>query len=289
MNKIELERLSKELIDLKLDNFEQRGKELVNLIYNYQKENNDNLIIIKKIIEPLKDSFLLDKNKLCVKIISFLIQSESENHPNLINFLRKKGFGDSKPLAEDLENRYNNIICKSKKLNNIEKEKIKKVFLLSRATLGAEFLISSMIVRKVLREVPNSKIIFIDSMDYANKFFIHPRIENISSFVKAGKKKDLKFNRNNISWIDRLMYPLLIHEFINKNIKGLSDDEWIVIDPDSRLSQTGILPICAEKNYFFISLSLDKLEQKSFSEGNYQKIKQIGELINIKLKRVNKK
>lgn len=117
----------------------------------------------------------------------------------------------------------------------------KRVFVLSRITLGADVAISSIVMDAAKKRFPCSQIIFVSPHKNYELFEADPRIAHLEApYVREG------------SLADRLsVFPALR--------EALWDKDAIVIDPDSRLTQLGLLPVCPEENYFFF-------ESRSYGE-----------------------
>jgi ADP-heptose:LPS heptosyltransferase len=103
------------------------------------------------------------------------------------------------------------------------------VYLLSRVTLGADVAITSVILDGMKHRFPASRIVFAGPAKSFELFSADPRIEHLP--VPYGRSGSLR------SCIG--IFP------------ELSEPHSIVIDPDSRLTQLGLLPICQEESYYF--------------------------------------
>src|SRR5207245_8731657 len=78
-----------------------------------------------------------------------------------------------------------------------------------------------------------TRIVLVSSPQSWELFAADPRIEHAPvSYLRSGSVAERLAQRS-------LLLPLL------------SLPESIVIDPDSRLTQLGLLPVCPEENYFF--------------------------------------
>ncbi len=109
----------------------------------------------------------------------------------------------------------------------------KRVFVLSRVTLGADVAVTSVALDAVKRRFPRARIIFTGTRKAWELFETDPRLEWLP--VDYGRGATLA---------GRLAaWEALRHE--------LDDAGAIVVDPDSRLTQLGLLPVCAEERYFF--------------------------------------
>jgi ADP-heptose:LPS heptosyltransferase len=100
------------------------------------------------------------------------------------------------------------------------------VFVLSRVTLGAEVAITSVILDAVKRRSPGARIVLVGPRKCWELFAGDPRIEHLAVRYDGSL-------RDRIAVSPRLAEP-----------------ESIVVDPDSRITQLGLLPVCAEENYY---------------------------------------
>jgi ADP-heptose:LPS heptosyltransferase len=110
---------------------------------------------------------------------------------------------------------------------------IHNVFVLSRVTLGADIAITSIILDAAKKCFPEARIYFVGPQKAWELFAADPRLNHIAIAYGRGGTLD-----------DRLsVWPALR--------ESLSKPASIVIDPDSRLTQLGLLPICPEEDYYF--------------------------------------
>ena len=111
--------------------------------------------------------------------------------------------------------------------------KIRNVFVLSRVTLGADVAITSIILDAAKKRFPGAQIYFAGPQKAWELFEADPKLQHIA--IAYGRSGTLD---------DRLSVWQALRETVRK--------PWaIVIDPDSRLTQLGLLPICAEDDYYF--------------------------------------
>jgi hypothetical protein len=112
--------------------------------------------------------------------------------------------------------------------NNIE-----NVFVLSRVTLGADVAVTSVILDAAKQHFPNAAIWFIGPKKSWELFAGDSRLRHLSiAYGRGGTIQD------RLSVWPRLREAVCLPRSI-------------VIDPDSRLTQLGLLPICQEEDYFF--------------------------------------
>ena len=106
------------------------------------------------------------------------------------------------------------------------------VYVLSRVTLGADVAVTSVMLAGLRDRFPSARIVLVGARKNWELFAADPRIE-----------------------FEELAYPrggTLAGRLAT--VPKFADPDSIVVDPDSRLSQLGILPICpAERHFLFES------------------------------------
>jgi hypothetical protein len=104
-----------------------------------------------------------------------------------------------------------------------------RVYVLSRITLGADVAVTSVLIDAAKRRYPNAEIVFVGPRKSYEMFEADPSIRHFPApYARSG------------ALIDRL-----------RASASLQFNDGIVIDPDSRLTQLGLISICDERNYFF--------------------------------------
>ncbi|MEO7144801.1 MAG: hypothetical protein ABI165_14980, partial [Bryobacteraceae bacterium] len=130
--------------------------------------------------------------------------------------------------ARDLLARYRRIRERRELPGNI-----RRVYVLSRVTLGADVAVTSVILDAVKRRFPEAEIHFVGSQKGWELFAADRRILHTPApYARGG------------TLAERLAAGLELRE-------RLAADDRIVVDPDSRLTQLGLLPVCEEDRYFF--------------------------------------
>lgn len=111
--------------------------------------------------------------------------------------------------------------------------RVRKVFVLSRVTLGADVAITSVMLDAAKRRFPQAEILLAAGEKSWELFAADARLRWLpATYGRLGTLGD------------RLaMWPELS--------AALSQPDSLVIDPDSRLTQLGLLPVCPEESYFF--------------------------------------
>jgi len=106
---------------------------------------------------------------------------------------------------------------------------VNRVYVLSRVTLGADAAVTSAMLDAAKRRYPDAEIVFVGPRKAYEMFQADSRIRHLPApYARGG------------SLIDRL-----------RASAALWFDDGIVIDPDSRLTQLGLISVCDEDRYFW--------------------------------------
>ena len=127
-----------------------------------------------------------------------------------------------------------------------------KVLLLSRITIGADVAITSVILQRLSHFFPKAELVLIGSSKLREIYGGNPRLrfEAVDYDRRGGLLERLA------SWQEVL-------HVIGAETAGSRAEQTILVDPDSRLSQLGVLPLIDEdRNYFFNSRSHESLNRK---------------------------
>ncbi len=148
--------------------------------------------------------------------------------------------------AHELTERYMRI--RQSRLFDTNEGSVENVFVLSRVTLGADIAVTSVVLDGVKRKFPNATIWFVGPAKNWELFAADPRLRHRPIIYRRGGTIE-----------DRLSaWPVLC--------ESVCLPRSIVVDPDSRLTQLGLLPICPERDYFFFeSRSYGGLGSESLS------------------------
>jgi ADP-heptose:LPS heptosyltransferase len=105
-----------------------------------------------------------------------------------------------------------------------------RVVVLSRVTLGADVAVTSVLMAAAKRRFPQAAILFAGPRKNYELFAGDPRVTHAPvEYRRGGLRERLAV------WDD---------------LKALlSDGDTLVVDPDSRLTQLGLLPVCEEERY----------------------------------------
>jgi len=132
--------------------------------------------------------------------------------------------------ARELEERYRRI---RRPRCFRQTETIHTVFVLSRVTLGADIAVTSVLLDAARRRFPDARIRLVGGRKNHELFAGEPRIGWTP--LDYGRTAPLA---------GRLAAGLALRDL-------LAEPGAIVLDPDSRLTQLGLLPVCSEDAYYF--------------------------------------
>jgi ADP-heptose:LPS heptosyltransferase len=110
---------------------------------------------------------------------------------------------------------------------------VRRVFVLSRVTLGADVAVTSVALAAAKERFPEAEIYLVGPEKNSELFAVDSRINALP----------VAYMRSSLL-MDRLAAA--------SELKTLIDEPTtIVIDPDSRLTQLGLIPVCDDARYFF--------------------------------------
>ncbi|HUJ49459.1 MAG TPA: hypothetical protein VLW25_04650 [Bryobacteraceae bacterium] len=110
---------------------------------------------------------------------------------------------------------------------------IRNVFVFSRVTLGADVAITSVLLDAAKQRFPNARIWFAGPQKNWELFQADAAVSHLAIDYRRSGALD-----------DRLSIWGELRDAVSRPAS-------IVIDPDSRLTQLGLLPICSEEDYYF--------------------------------------
>ena len=117
---------------------------------------------------------------------------------------------------------------------------VKKVLVLSRVTLGADVAVTRPVLMSAVRAFPAAEIEFIGPRKNADLIVTgHPF-----------RHREVSYGRTALL-VDRLLAWNHLREVVQGSVEGLRSDEYLIVDPDSRLTQLGLLPVASDASYQF--------------------------------------
>jgi ADP-heptose:LPS heptosyltransferase len=105
-----------------------------------------------------------------------------------------------------------------------------RIFVLSRVTLGADIAVTSVMFAAAKRRFPHAELVFVGPRKNYELLAADPRIHHAPVEYRRGSLRE----------------RLAVWEDLRRL---LDNPQAVVIDPDSRLTQLGLLPVCPEDHY----------------------------------------
>jgi len=191
----------------------------------------DTLALFASLVERLADSFDPEAVSLYNRFFAHLIQicRRDARARSLDRELRNLGLD-----AEE------EIVARSERLRQVSRvraprdwaQDLQRVIVLSRVTLGADIAITSVILERMKRNFPSAEIVLLGGKKAAELFGGDPRLR----FNEIAYRRTGAIIERLLSWTDLLAC-----------VRGLTRDldrrEYLIVDPDTRLTQLGLLPV----------------------------------------------
>ncbi|MCP5345742.1 MAG: glycosyltransferase family 9 protein [Gammaproteobacteria bacterium] len=117
-----------------------------------------------------------------------------------------------------------------------------RIIVLSRVTIGADVAVTSVICQRIALAFPDAEIVVAGSAKLREVF-----AENSGIRIR-----DLHYSRRG-GLLERFLAWLNLLREIRAELVALSDSQYLVLDPDSRLTQLGVLPLVPGQNYRFFN------------------------------------
>jgi len=211
--------------------------------------------IFHRIVEPLADSF---DSAGCRRYARFFAQ--------VLAFCRRLPQGraiDERLTAFGLRGP-EVFLARAERLRQLHavsaqrQRRLKKVLVLSRVTLGADVAVTSVILDRMKRVAAGAEICLLGSPKTGSLFASDARIRLVP----------VEYRRSG-TLLERLDTWLALVEVVAAETAGLAAGEYLVLDPDSRLTQLGMLPVTAsEESYRFF-------EGRSFAREGVNRLGQL--------------
>ena len=190
------------------------------------------------IIEPLNDSFNVADRDVYYEIFSYVIQLIRE----LPEAVRIDKTLESFDLftQQDLLDRVRDLILPDKVWHG-HRNNVKKVFVLSRVTIGADVAVTSIIIERSKKLFPNARICFLAN---SKNYELFGGEENIKIIPMDYQRRGGLISRLE-SWLHAL-------ESINSETKDMGSGEYAIIDSNSRVTQLGLLPLVEKDTGYYL-------------------------------------
>ena len=188
-------------------------------------------VLFTKLVEPLADSFKPSAVSLYNRALAQVIQicRQDPQAADLDRELSAFGLTNEEDLVarvEKLRTSYQSIKFNDSKL------RIKKVIVLSRVTIGADIAVTSLVIERMRREFPVAEIVLVGGAKAIELLRGDSRV----LFQQMGYSRSGTTIERLSSWIELL-------SCVRRLTVGLNRGEYMITDPDSRLTQLGLLPL----------------------------------------------
>jgi ADP-heptose:LPS heptosyltransferase len=195
-------------------------------------------IIVETLCDDFEELQTATYNKVMAQVISYCRNIPAGKKLDLT--LRHFGIYSEK----DLLDRIANIRANGTSLPH--EKQIRKILLLSRVTIGADVAITSVIIQRLSKAFPRAEMVLIGENKLKEIYQDNPsiRIRKVPYSKKGGL-------------LERLSSWHVILRIVEEELSTCPLERTILLDPDSRLTQLGILPVIPLDQYFFFDSRSD--------------------------------
>lgn len=193
--------------------------------------------IYKNIIEPLCDDFSASGADLASRVLARMLTILRQRSEGRVvhELLLRLGFHDEEQLLA----RYR-LIKQRPPFPPALQSAIRKILILSRVTVGADVAITSILIHRLRRSFPAAELIVFGPQHLAELFAGLPDVH----WTKVHYQRDGGL-------VGRLVYFTSLYHLLEKERQGLAAGRTLLVDPDSRLSQLGLLPFIDDHWYCY--------------------------------------
>ena len=241
----QVERQAQRAADLLIIWGRERGgypRDAVTLLYEITSDEDHAVAragvraLFPDLIERLNDSFDPAACQLYDRIFAQVID-HYRRMPQAIEFDEAlSGFGLMN--ESDLLARKSSILDPRSSILD-PRSSISKVLLLSRITIGADVAVTSVIIAKLRELLPRAEFVILGPAKLRELFGGDHRV----------RIREIEYERGG-GVLSRLTSWIEVVEAVNDEIRGLNADEFWLIDPDSRLTQLGLLPLLKDEGAY---------------------------------------
>lgn len=203
-------------------------------------------IIVESLCDDFEELQTVTYNKVMTQVITHCRNISAGRELDLT----LKDFGIYS--SNDLLDRINRIRINNNSLSS--QKRVRKIILLSRVTIGADVAITSVVIQRLNLVFPEAEFVLIGGSKLEELYGGNPsiRIKKLMYSRKGGLVERLS------SWHSAL-------KAIQEEMAYCPAEEIILVDPDSRLSQLGVLPLFPLDRYFFFDSRSDSSFNKKMS------------------------
>jgi ADP-heptose:LPS heptosyltransferase len=188
--------------------------------------------------------------ELCDDYEDFQFEAYSKVMSQVISYCRRIPAGEKIErylnrfklfCAEDIVNRAGRIHTRKYRFEAKTKA-VKQIYLLSRITVGADVAIVSVMIQRLSILFPDAQITLLGSLKLNEIFGGNSRLRiRHAAYVRGG------------GLLERLESWCDVVDMMDEETAADEGQGVLVLDPDSRMTQLGVLPICEEENYLYFN------------------------------------
>lgn len=188
--------------------------------------------LFSELVEEWADRF---EPSLCATYAAFMSEVLYAPGSPVAAVLATLGYGE----PEELLDRYLRTASAGRTVG-LDRRHVKKVAVLSRITLGADVAVTRPLLLAAARAFPAAEIEFIGPKKNAGLIISGHRIGHC----------EISYGRTALL-VDRLLAWNQLRQAVQGSVNGLRPDDYLIVDPDSRLTQLGLLPVVPDSSYHF--------------------------------------
>lgn len=192
-------------------------------------------IVIERLCDDFEELQTETYNRLICQVLDFLRQlPEGKELDAELNRFR---FATQQQLYQRIES-----IRLSPDQKIPAKLQPKKILVLSRVTIGADVAITSVICQRAANLFPDATITVVGN----------DKLRQVFTNESGIKVHEIHYSRRG-GLLERFLVWVDLLQEIRSELADLSPTEYLVLDPDSRLTQLGVLPLVPLENYRFFN------------------------------------
>ncbi len=186
--------------------------------------------IFAELVEPWSDSF---EPLQCERYLEFMAECLLvDGNPAAVP-LRAMGF----TAPDGLRARARGL--RAQNPVDLPADRVEKVLVLSRVTLGADIAVSGVVIEAAKAAYPQAAVEFLGGQKSAALFAGSPRVRHRPVPYARGAPLAKRCE----VWLEA-------RRAVAESVAGLTRDAYVLIDPDSRLTQLGLLPVLDEDTHY---------------------------------------
>lgn len=203
-------------------------------------------IIVESLCDDFEELQTVTYNKVMTQVVTHCRNIPAGRELDLS--LKEFGIYSS----NDLLDRINKIRINNNSLSS--QKRVRKIILLSRVTIGADVAITSVVIQRLHRAFPEAEFVLIGG----------GKLEELYGGNSGIRIRKLVYSRKG-GLVERLSSWHSALRVIQQEMTTFPAEEIILVDPDSRLSQLGVLPLFPLERYFFFDSRSDNSFNKKMS------------------------